>query len=49
MTDEETAEIIASWSDDIIQKEFEGPRNKDAFEKLSNIEIKGIWQEYGLM
>ena len=33
MTDEKTAELIVAWADDVIQEEFEGPRNKDAFEK----------------
>ena len=34
LTDEETAELIAASSDDdVIQEEFEGLRNKDAFEK----------------
>ena len=36
-TDEETAELLAAWSDDVIQEELEGPRNKDVFEKLSQI------------
>ena len=30
----------AVWSDDIIQKELEGSRNKDVFEKISRILTK---------
>ena len=36
-TDEETTKLIAAWSDDVIQEKLEGPRNKDVFEKLSQI------------
>uniref|UniRef100_A0A1X7UK71 Myb/SANT-like DNA-binding domain-containing protein n=1 Tax=Amphimedon queenslandica TaxID=400682 RepID=A0A1X7UK71_AMPQE len=34
-TDKETVELICLWSDDIIQEELEGPRNKLVFEKIS--------------
>lgn len=41
-SDEETAELISIWSDDVIQEGLEGPRNKDIFEKISkNLMKKG--------
>ena len=42
-TDEETAELFAAWSDDVIQEELEGPRHKNVFEKLSQtLKSKGF-------
>lgn len=34
---EETLELLPLWSDDIVQDELEGPRNKDVYERISKV------------
>ena len=33
-SDKETLELIALWSDDVVQEELEGPRNKDVYQRI---------------
>ena len=34
-SDEETIELISLWSDDVVQEQLEGPRNKDVYQRIS--------------
>ena len=33
-SDKETLELISLWSDDVVQEELEGPRNKDVYQRI---------------
>ena len=33
-SDKETLELIALWSDDVVQEELEGPKNKDIYQRI---------------
>ena len=39
----ETLELIALWSDDVVQEELEEPRNKDVYQRIcAKLHEKGL-------